>query len=259
MARLCSCECSASAAWLTAVPVATMLVLKDGECRVAMQHLGLTLLPANTVGLRCSWRAVTTAADCDHAMTCASVAGKATLRHNILKGILRSAIHRAGIASSLEPTMHRLPSLEAEARCSAPGSATAGREARGAILMALESGPAIVDVSATHPPGVAKRAAAARTDRATADRRGQGEEGCVQPARTQQLPLHTILPRVLWPPGKARHGLAQQAGGASRGCRARVQEGEGCAVDTAGAERRTVPRNLPFVPGLTRFAGRGHG
>jgi hypothetical protein len=92
---------------------------------------------------------VTTAADCDHGVTCASVAGKATLRHDILKGILRHAIHRAGIPLSLEPTLRRLPGLEAGARSGAPGSTTAGLEARGAILMALGSGLAIVDVSVT--------------------------------------------------------------------------------------------------------------
>jgi hypothetical protein len=79
--------------------------------------------------------------------------------------------HKAGIASSLEPTLGRRPGLEAWARSGAPGSATAGLEARGDILMALETGLAIVDVPVTHPPDVANRAAAARTDGAAAERR----------------------------------------------------------------------------------------
>jgi hypothetical protein len=121
------------------------MAMKDGKCRVAMQHrLGLTPLPVNAVGLRCPCRAVTTAATCDYTMTCASVTGKA---------------------------LRRLPGLEAGARSGAPGSATAGMEARGDILIALETGLAIVDLFVTHPPGVANRAAAARTDGAAAERR----------------------------------------------------------------------------------------
>jgi hypothetical protein len=47
----------------------------------------------------------------------------------------------------------------------------AGPEARGDILLALESGMSVVDVSITHPSGVANRAAAATTDGTAAARR----------------------------------------------------------------------------------------
>jgi hypothetical protein len=68
----------------------------------------------------------------------------------------------------LEPTLRRLPGLETGARDGAAGSATAGLQARADILLALDTGMAVVDVSVTHPGGVAVRAAAAATDGAAA-------------------------------------------------------------------------------------------
>jgi hypothetical protein len=63
--------------------------------------------PCPTTRLACA--AVPSADDGDHAMTCSSVQGKATLRNDILKGNLCRAIHRAGVASTLEPTLHWKP------------------------------------------------------------------------------------------------------------------------------------------------------
>jgi hypothetical protein len=164
LARLRSCACQASAAWLTALPMAPALELKDAAFRAAMQHrLGMPPLPHNTVGIRCTCAAVPSADDSDHAMTCSSVQGKATMRYDILKGTLRRAIHRAGVASNLEPTMRRLPGLEAGAYGASRGTEAAGLEVRGDILLALESGMLVVDASITHPSGVANRAAAAAT------------------------------------------------------------------------------------------------
>jgi hypothetical protein len=130
-------------------------------------------LPHNTVGIRCTCAAVPSADNSDHAMTCTGVKGKATMRHDILKGILRRAIHRAGVESTLEPTLRRLPGLEAAAGAygASRGTEAAGLEARGDILLALESGMSVVDVSITHPSGVSNRAAAATTDGAAAARR----------------------------------------------------------------------------------------
>jgi hypothetical protein len=51
------------------------------------------------------------------------------------------------------------------------GTEVAGLEARGGILLALESGMSVVDVSIAHPPGVANRAVAATTDGASEARR----------------------------------------------------------------------------------------
>jgi hypothetical protein len=72
------------------------------------------------------------------------------MRHDILKGILRRAVHRAGIASALEPPLCRLPSLTAGSGTAGDGSAT-HFEARGGILMVLPRGIAIADVSVVHP------------------------------------------------------------------------------------------------------------
>jgi hypothetical protein len=170
LARLRSCACQASAAWLTALPTARALELKDEEFRAAMQHrLGISPLPPNAVGLQCRCATVTAAEDGDHAMVCTAVQGKATMRHDILSRILRRVVHRAGVASTLEPPLRRLPGLEAGATATGEGFSRLG--ARGDVLVALESGMTVVDVSVTHPPGVALRAASAATDGAAAARR----------------------------------------------------------------------------------------
>jgi hypothetical protein len=82
--------------------MAPALELKDAEFRATMQHrLGMSPLPHNTVGICCMCATVPSADDSDNAMTCSSVRGKATMRHDILKGILRRAIHRIGVASTV--------------------------------------------------------------------------------------------------------------------------------------------------------------
>jgi hypothetical protein len=56
-------------------------------------RLGISLLPATAVGLRCSCAAVTPAYDDDHAMVCTAVQGKATMCHDILSRILCRVVH----------------------------------------------------------------------------------------------------------------------------------------------------------------------
>jgi hypothetical protein len=121
-------------------------------------------LPHNTVGIRCTCVAVPSADDSDHAMTCTCVKGKATMPQDTLKETQRQAIRHAGVASTLEPTLRRLPGLVAGAYGASRGTEAAGLEARGDILLALESGMSVVDVSTTHPSRVANRVAAATTD-----------------------------------------------------------------------------------------------
>jgi hypothetical protein len=55
-------------------------------------------------------------------MRCSALAPQLTLLPDILKGILRRAVQRAGIASSLEPALRRLPGLAAGAGASTDGS-----------------------------------------------------------------------------------------------------------------------------------------
>jgi hypothetical protein len=60
---------------------------------------------------------------------------------------------------------------EAGAYGASRGTEAAGLDARGGILLALESGTSVVDVSITHPSGLANRRAAATMDGAAAARR----------------------------------------------------------------------------------------
>jgi hypothetical protein len=145
--------------------MAPALELKDVEHHAAMQpQLGMSPLPCNAVDIRCQFVAVPSVDGRDHAMTCTFAQGKATMRHDILKGILHRAIHYAKFAFTLEPTLRRLLGLEAGASCGVRETGAPGMEARGDILRALESGMSVVDVSTTHPSGVANRATAAMLD-----------------------------------------------------------------------------------------------
>jgi hypothetical protein len=91
---------------------------------------------------------------------------------NILKGILRRVVRRAGIASTQEPALRHLPGLAGGAGTSATGASTRV-EARGDILLALPRGITIVDISITHPLAINTLAAAATTAGAAAARREQ--------------------------------------------------------------------------------------
>jgi hypothetical protein len=63
---------------------------------------------------------------------------------------VRRAVHRAGIASALEPALRRLPGLAKGASTPADGSAI-GVQAPGDILLLLSQGISITDVSVIHP------------------------------------------------------------------------------------------------------------
>jgi hypothetical protein len=100
-------------------------------------------------------------------MRCSSLAAHTALRHDILKGILRLVVHRAGIASTQEPDLRRLPGLPGGAGTSALW-APAPVEARGDILLALPGGVTIADISVIHPLSINALPAAAQTASAAA-------------------------------------------------------------------------------------------
>jgi hypothetical protein len=124
-----------------------------------------------------------------------------TLRHNILKGILRRAVHRAGIASTLGPALHRLPGLAAGAGTSADGSPIRV-EARGNVLLAMPQGIAIADVSIIHPQQPFPRCCYSRGSGLTS---GQAEANGLCQSGAQWLQLCTLLGGVLWALGPTGH------------------------------------------------------
>jgi hypothetical protein len=172
-ARLLSCACRSASAWLDTLPLTRTLELKSGEVRTSLCHrLGLSMMPPNAPTLLCSCGAALNGNTADLAMRCSSLAALTTLRHDILKGILRRVVHRAGIASTLEPPLRRLPGLAEGASTSADG-ASIRVEARGDILLALPQGITIADVSIIDPPSINTLPAAAATAGAAAARRNQ--------------------------------------------------------------------------------------
>jgi hypothetical protein len=116
---------------------------------------------------------------------------------------VRRAVHRAGIASALEPDLHRLPGLAKGASTPADGSAI-GVQAPGDILLLLSQGISITDVSVIHPvilnalpPRISDRRCGCRTTRpAEVDRL---RESGAKPLRPLTLLLGDV--RVAGPAG----------------------------------------------------------
>jgi hypothetical protein len=108
---------------------------------------------------------VNPAEDSDHAMVCTAGQGKATMHQDILSRILHKDVHRARVAITLEQPLQGLPGLDAGAIASFPRLG-----ARGDMLVTLESGMTMVEVSVTQSHSVALRVASAVTDGAAAAR-----------------------------------------------------------------------------------------
>jgi hypothetical protein len=116
------------------------------------------------------------------------------MRHDILKWILCRIAHRAGVASTLEPTLRRQPGLQAGVAAPAGGGDIGRLEGRGDVLIVLGTGIAIVDVSMTHPAGVANKAAAAASNGAAAAKRDVEKRR----AYNRWSPTATLSRRFQW-------------------------------------------------------------
>jgi hypothetical protein len=120
---------------------------------------------------------------------CISVQGQSSTSHDILKGVLCQIVHRAGVASKFEPTLRRLPGLQAGVTALAGGGDIGRLQGGGDALMALGTGMFVVDVSVTYPAGVSTRATAAATDGAAAARRGRGTRRTYNPLEPNGYPF----------------------------------------------------------------------
>jgi hypothetical protein len=139
------------------------------EFHTGLRHrLGLAVLSPNAPDVQCGCGVTLRRTDADHGMRCSALAAQTTLRHDILKGILRRAVHWAGIASTLEPTLRRLPGLTDGPGMFADGSPSR-LGARGDIL--LPKNVAIVDVSVINPLSINSLSSAAALPGAAAARR----------------------------------------------------------------------------------------
>jgi hypothetical protein len=220
-ARLLSCACRPALAWLDTLPLSRALELKRGEVRTGLRHqLGLSMLPPNAPTVQCTCGATLHPCDGDHGMRCPSLAAQTTLRHDILKGILRRVVHRAGIASALEPPLRRLPGLAdsatARQRIAADGSPLRP-EARGDILMVLPRGITISDISVIHPLSINTLPRAATTVGAAASHRDQQKRTAyarVEPNGYGFVPFSVeSYGRLGHPAMKLLHDLGEEAAG----------------------------------------------
>jgi hypothetical protein len=143
--RLLSTACRAATIYLDTLPSCPAFRLGDADFRAALRHqLGVPHLPANAVDVECECRQPLRADDPHHAMTCSKLCGVMTLRHNLFVESVRRIAHRAGVASSVEPPLRHLPGARAARAAATP-------QARGDILLALNEGLTVVDVSFIHP------------------------------------------------------------------------------------------------------------
>jgi hypothetical protein len=169
--HLFSCVCRPASAWLVTLPLSQALELKSGEVQTGLWHrLGLTRLPPNAPTMQSCCGAALRHTDFDCVMRCSVLVPQLSLRHHILKEILRHAVYRAIIASALEPALRGLPGLAAGAGTSADGSPVRV-EARGNVLLPMPQGIAIADISIIHPTSLNTLSRAAATAGAAASHR----------------------------------------------------------------------------------------
>jgi hypothetical protein len=216
-ARLLTCACRPASAWLDTLPCTPALELQSGEVRTGLRHrLGFSMLPSNAPAVQCDCGTTLRPTEADHGMRCPSVAARTALRNDILKGILRRVVHRAGIASTQEPALRRLPGLARGAGTSATGASTRD-EARGDLLLALPRGITIVDISITHPLAINTLAAAATTAGAAAARREQQKRATysrVEPNGYPFVPFSAeSYGRIGQPAMKLLHAMGDEAAG----------------------------------------------
>jgi hypothetical protein len=174
------------------------------------------MLPPNAPAVQCCCGAALRHTDFDHAMRCSALAPQLTLHHDILKGILLRAVNQAGIASTLEPALRRLPGLAAGSGTSADGSPIQV-EARGDVVFAMPQGIAIADVSIIHPTSlstlsrVAATAGAATSHR---DRQKQTAYARVEPNGYSFVPFSVeSYGRLGQPAMTLLHSLGDEATG----------------------------------------------
>jgi hypothetical protein len=138
-----------------------------------------------------------------------------TLCHDTLKGILRRIIYRAGVASSLEPILRRLPSQ------AAGGAPAYDDGARGDILLVLRDAVTVADVADIHPQGVAALTAASGTPGAAVahrDAQKVASYGTLEPHGHLFVPF-SVEPssRLGAPAMKLLHKLGDEAAGGANG------------------------------------------
>jgi hypothetical protein len=167
LARLRSCANRAASAWIETLPTTAALQLTDWDFACSMRHrLGLSLMPANAPGVQCFCGRHLAQGNTDHAMTCQTLSGGMTTRHDIIKNIWRRIANRAGIATSAEPVLRPLRGVQAAALANRP-------ESRGDILLVLPDALTIADISVVHPAASTYVAGAAQTDGSAAAARDQ--------------------------------------------------------------------------------------
>jgi hypothetical protein len=129
---------------------------------------------------------------------------------------MRRVVHRAGIASTQEPALRRLPGLAVGADISALG-ASIRVEARGDILLVLLGGITIADISVIHPLSINTLPAAAATAGAAAARRDQQKRAASARAEPNGYPFVPFsvesCGRLGQPAMKLLHALGDEAAG----------------------------------------------
>ena len=153
-ARMHSLRCRHAGAYLDTIPVSPYLRLSDADFISGSQfRLGATGTNPSIPATTCYCGQHVQGSDIDHAMTCPKLSGSRSRRHDDWKDALSRVTARAGYSNRVEPGYN-------EVGTAAPGRA--GSRADIEARLPPPHGPALLDVSLTHP-----RAATYVTDAAT--------------------------------------------------------------------------------------------
>jgi hypothetical protein len=140
-----------------------------------------------------------------------SLAAHTTLRHDILRGILRLVVHRAGIAFTQEFALRRLPGFAGGAGTSTLGASTRV-QAPGDIFLALPGGITIADISVIHP--LVHQHPSSSSNYAAAPRPGQQKQAAYARVEPNGLPFSVVRYGSLGQPAmKLLHALGDEVPG----------------------------------------------
>jgi hypothetical protein len=139
------------------------------------RRLGVSALPASSRHARCACDKPAHELDASHPLSCSSVNGLVTSRHDEIAKALARAMRRAGITATIEPHLSQFGGVPtaAQLRRRRERADNGTDDARGDIVCFIEGESVVIDVSVANVLAASHVAAAAARDGAAAAKRDE--------------------------------------------------------------------------------------
>jgi hypothetical protein len=175
-ATLRSAGCHPASAWLMAKPTAPQLTQRSSDfCAGVRRRLGVSALPTGPRHARCACNKPACELGSGHPLSCSSVSGLRTTRHDDIAKALARAMRRAGITATVEPHLSQFGGVPTAAQLARRRARTDNGtdDARGDIVCFIEGENVVIDVSVINALAPSHVVAAAAQDGAAAAKRDE--------------------------------------------------------------------------------------